>query len=168
MPMTSALTFASALTLTLQFMIFVYLYSFHRARFFHYLLLAWGLMSLAKGLHLARAFVPDLDVLSALINATFFVATLLVLAGGLAFRTDYRIGLRDVMIGAQQDDVRNLDAQGACRLEVYYQFEGRRQLDGHRCRVGAFQDPVDVAGEVTIGRTHVRTHRASRSRCTPG
>src|SRR5882724_12799020 len=99
MPMTSALTFASALTLTLQFLIFVYLYSFHRARFFHYLLLAWGLMSLAKGLHLARAFVPDLDVLSALINATFFVATLLVLAGGLAFRTDYRIGLRDALIG---------------------------------------------------------------------
>src|SRR4030095_8747448 len=99
MPMTSALTFASALTLTLQFMIFVYLYSFHRARFFHYLLLAWGLMSLAKGLNLARAFVPDLEVLSALINATFFVSTLLVLAGGLAFRTDYRIGTRDVLIG---------------------------------------------------------------------
>src|SRR6266478_585556 len=99
MPMTSVLTLASAFTLTLQFLIFVYLYSFHRARFFHYLLLAWGLMSLAKGLHLARAFVPDLDVLSALINATFFVATLLVLAGGLAFRTDYRIGLRDALIG---------------------------------------------------------------------
>src|SRR6185503_13136249 len=75
MPMASALTFASALTLTLQFAIFAYLYSFHRARFFHYLLLAWGLMSLAKGLHLARVFVPDLDVLTALINATFSVAT---------------------------------------------------------------------------------------------
>ena len=100
MPMASALTFASAFTLTMQFMIFVYLYSFHRERFFHYLLLAWGLMSLAKGLLLARAFVPDLEVLSALINATFFVATLLVLAGGLAFRSDYRIGMRDVLIGA--------------------------------------------------------------------
>src|SRR5882724_10131835 len=99
MPMASALTFASACTLTMQFLIFVYLYSFHRERFFHYLLMAWGLMSLAKGLYLARAFVPDLDVLSALINATFFVATLLVLAGGLAFRTDYRIGLRDALIG---------------------------------------------------------------------
>jgi two-component system sensor histidine kinase HydH len=99
MPMASALTFASALTLTLQFLIFAYLYSFHRAPFFHYLLLAWGLMSLAKGLYLARVFVPDLEVLSALINATFFVATLLVLAGGLAFRTDYRIGPRDVLIG---------------------------------------------------------------------
>jgi two-component system, NtrC family, sensor histidine kinase HydH len=56
-------------------------------------------MSLAKGLYLARAFVPDLGVLSALIDAIFFVATLLVLAGGLAFRSDYRIGLRDVLIG---------------------------------------------------------------------
>src|SRR6266446_8013 len=99
MPMASALTFASACTLTMQFLIFVYLYSFHRERFFHYLLLAWGLMSLAKGLYLARAFVPNLEVLSALINATFFVATLLVLAGSLAFRRDYRIGLRDVLIG---------------------------------------------------------------------
>jgi len=99
MPMASALTFASAFTLTMQFLIFAYLYSFHRERFFHYLLLAWGLMSLAKGLLLARAFVPDLEVLRALINATFFVAILLVLAGGLAFRRDYRIGLRDVLIG---------------------------------------------------------------------
>ena len=99
MPMASALVFAAALSLTLQFLIFVYLYSFHRARFFHYLLLAWGLMSLCKGLYLARAFVPSLDVLSALVSATSFVATLLVLAGGLAFRTDYRIGRRDLLIG---------------------------------------------------------------------
>ena len=34
MPMASALTFASAFTLTMQFLIFVYLYSFHRERFF--------------------------------------------------------------------------------------------------------------------------------------
>ena len=99
MPMASALVFAAALSLTLQFLIFVYLYSFHRARFFHYLLLAWGLMSLCKGLYLARAFVPSLDVLSALVSGTSFVATLLVLAGGLAFRTDYRIGRRDLLIG---------------------------------------------------------------------
>src|SRR5262249_7267610 len=100
MPMASVLACASALTLTLQFAIFVYLYSFHRARFFHYLLLAWGLMSLAKGLYVARTFVPDLEVLTSLINATFFVATLLVLAGGRAFRTGYRIGPRGVVIGA--------------------------------------------------------------------
>ena len=100
MPMSSALTFASAVTLTLQFLIFAYLYSFHRVRFFKYVLIAWGLMSLAKGLYLARALAPNPEVVGALINATFFAATLLVLAGGLAFRSDYRIGARDLALGA--------------------------------------------------------------------
>ena len=48
MPISKTLVLASALTLTLQFLIFAYLYSSHRVRFFRYLLLAWGLMSLAK------------------------------------------------------------------------------------------------------------------------
>jgi two-component system sensor histidine kinase PilS (NtrC family) len=99
MPTASALSLASAVTLSLQFAIFSYLYSFHRARFFKYLLIAWGLMSLTKVLHLVRAFVPHHDVLSAGLNSTFFIATLLVLAGGLAFRTDYRIKRRDIAIG---------------------------------------------------------------------
>lgn len=99
MPISLALTFASALTLTSQFLIFAYLYSSHRVRFFQYLLLAWGLMSLSKGLHLGRALAPDLEILGALINTAFVGATLLVLAGGLAFRSDYRIGRRDLLIG---------------------------------------------------------------------
>src|SRR5262245_32049693 len=99
MPMEAALTFASALTLTLQFVILAYLYSFHRARFFYYLLVAWGLMSLCKGLNVVRVFVPHPDVLTPLLNASFFVAPLFMLAGGLAFRTDYRIGRRDLLIG---------------------------------------------------------------------
>ena len=101
MHMPSALAFASALTLTLQFLIFVYLYTIHPAKYFQYLLFAWGLMSLAKGLHLARSFVPDLDFIGALINATFFAATLLVLASGLVFRSNYtyKIGRRDIVIG---------------------------------------------------------------------
>src|SRR5262245_20986547 len=100
MNMSSALAFASALTLTLQFLIFAYLYSSHRERFFHYLTLSWGLMSLAKGLHLVRTFGPNLEVFGALTNATFFAATLLVLAGGLAFRSEYRLGWRDAALGA--------------------------------------------------------------------
>src|SRR5262247_1365482 len=100
MPMPSALAFASALSLTLQFLIFAYLYSFHPVRFFHYLFLAWGLMSLSKGLHLVRSFLPDLTIIGSLINATFFGATLLVLAAGLAFRSNYRIGRRDMLLGA--------------------------------------------------------------------
>src|SRR5215510_2514671 len=100
MPISAALTFAAALTLTIQFLIFAYLYQSHRVRFFQYLLMAWGLMSLAKGLHLAHYLFPGLAVLGSLISAVFFGATLLILAAGLAFRFDYRIRRRDLMIGA--------------------------------------------------------------------
>ncbi len=99
MSTSSALTFAGAVTLTMQFLIFAYLYSSHRVRFFKYLLIAWGLMSLAKGLHLARDVVPGAEILGALINSVFFGATLLILAAGLAFRFDYRIQRRDLLIG---------------------------------------------------------------------
>jgi two-component system sensor histidine kinase HydH len=99
MPISAALAFASALTLTIQFLIFAYLYSSHRVRFFQYLLTAWGLMSVAKGLHLARSLVPGAEILGALISAVFFGATLLILAAGLAFRFDYRIQRRDLLIG---------------------------------------------------------------------
>lgn len=99
MPISKALVFASALTLTLQFLIFAYLYSSHRVRFFRYLLLAWGLMSLAKVLKVGQIVVPDLGIVGALINTAFFGATLLVLAGGLAFRSDYRIRPRDLLFG---------------------------------------------------------------------
>src|SRR5215470_19656219 len=98
--MTGALPFVSALTLTLQFLIFAYLYSSHRERFFQYLVMAWGLMSLAKGLHLARYLVPEAPILGGLINAVFFSATLLILAAGFAFRVDYRIRARDLALGA--------------------------------------------------------------------
>src|SRR6267142_2225371 len=57
-------------------------------------------MSLAKGLHVGQILVPDLEILGALINAAFVGATLLVLAGGLAFRFDYQIRPRDLVIGA--------------------------------------------------------------------
>jgi two-component system, NtrC family, sensor histidine kinase HydH len=99
MPISAALAFASCLTLTIQFLIFAYLYSSHRVRFFQYLLTAWGLMSVAKGLHLARSLVPGAEILGSLISAVFFGATLLILAAGLAFRFDYRIGRRDLLVG---------------------------------------------------------------------
>jgi two-component system sensor histidine kinase HydH len=99
MPISVALSFASVFTLTIQCLVFAYIYSTHRVRFFRYLLWAWGLMSVAKGLHLAGALYPDRDILGALINPVFFGATLLVLAAGLAFRYNYRIGWRDALIG---------------------------------------------------------------------
>jgi len=99
MPIPKTLVLVSALVLTLQFLIFAYLYSSHRVRFFRYLLVAWGLMSLAKGLHVSQILVPDLEILGALINPAFTGATLLVLAGGLAFRFDYKIRPRDFLVG---------------------------------------------------------------------
>jgi signal transduction histidine kinase len=99
MPISKALVLTSAATLTIQFLIFAYLYSSHRVRFFRYLLLAWGLMSLAKVLHAGQILLPDLEILGALINTAFVGATLLVLAGGLAFRFDYQIRRRDLVIG---------------------------------------------------------------------
>ena len=99
MPTSAAMTLASAVTLTMQFLIFAYLYSSHRVRFFKYLLIAWGLMSLVKGLHLAGHLVPGAEVFDALVNAAFFGATLLILAAGLAFRLGYRIRRRDLLLG---------------------------------------------------------------------
>jgi two-component system, NtrC family, sensor histidine kinase HydH len=99
MSIAKALSFASCLALLVQFLIFAYLYSSHRVRFFRYLVNAWGLMSLAKVLHLAGTFVPGPDVVGALTNAAFFGATLLVLAAGFAFQSDYRIGRRDFALG---------------------------------------------------------------------
>jgi hypothetical protein len=78
MPISAALGFASALTLTIQFLIFTYLYSSHRVRFFRYLLMAWGLMSVAKGLNLLRSVAPSTELVSALINAVLFGAPLLI------------------------------------------------------------------------------------------
>ena len=99
MPIAKALSLASCLALLVQFLIFAYLYSSHRVRFFRYLVVAWGLMSLAKVLHLTGTLIPGQDVVGALVNAVFFAATLLVLAAGFAFRSDYRIGPRDLALG---------------------------------------------------------------------
>ena len=100
MPVPMVLTFVSMVAFAIQLLIFAYLYSSHRERFFQYLVMAWGLMSLAKGLHLARYLVPEAPILGGLINAVFFSATLLILAAGFAFRLDYRIRARDLALGA--------------------------------------------------------------------
>src|SRR5262249_45164522 len=49
--------------------------------------------------HLTGYLVPGSEILGALTNAAFFGATLLILAAGLAFRFDYRIQRRDLLIG---------------------------------------------------------------------
>jgi nitrogen-specific signal transduction histidine kinase len=98
MPVSLLLTFVSTLAFGIQFLIFVYLYPAHRVRFFHYLLWAWGAFTLSKGLKLVEALLPGIE-LSALMNAAGLAAPLFILAAGLAYRTDYVIRRRDVVLG---------------------------------------------------------------------
>src|SRR5256885_12210162 len=51
------LTFVSTVAFAIQLLIFAYLYSSHRVRFFEYLLLAWGAYTLSKGLRLVDGLV---------------------------------------------------------------------------------------------------------------
>src|SRR5262245_66073540 len=61
MPVPMLLTFVSTVAFAIQLLIFAYLYSSHRVRFFQYLLFAWGAYTLSKGLKLADALVFGLD-----------------------------------------------------------------------------------------------------------
>ena len=53
------LTFVSTVVFAIQLLIFAYLYSSHRVRFFQYLLLAWGAYTLSKGLKLVDVALPE-------------------------------------------------------------------------------------------------------------
>ena len=50
MPVPLLLTFVSTVAFAIQLLIFAYLYSSHRVRFFQYLLLAWGAYTLSHTL----------------------------------------------------------------------------------------------------------------------
>lgn len=95
------LTFVSTVAFAIQFVIFAYLYSSHRVRFFSYLLWAWGAYTLSKGLYLVDALVPglgsaaDVGIAIATVAAAGFT-----LAAALAHRWDYRLHRRDVVVGA--------------------------------------------------------------------
>src|SRR5262252_9412260 len=92
MPAPMVLTFVSMVAFAIQLLIFAYLYSSHRLRFFQYLLLAWGACTLSKGLKLVDVLLVDAQHTS--------VATVgLMLAAAFAYRWDYRLGVRDLIIG---------------------------------------------------------------------
>src|SRR6266516_1154141 len=61
MPVSLTLTFVSTVAFAIQLLIFAYLYSSHRVRFFQYLLLAWGAYTLSKGLKLVDVLVLGVD-----------------------------------------------------------------------------------------------------------
>src|SRR5919201_829924 len=100
MPVPLLLTFVSTVAFAIQLLIFAYLYSSHRVRFFQYLLLAWGAYTLSKGLKLVDVLVPGIDDPSFATQVATVAAVGFTLAASLAHRWDYRLRGRDVLVGA--------------------------------------------------------------------
>src|SRR5258707_8150090 len=91
------LTFVSTLAFAIQRLIFAYLYSSHRVRFFQYLLLAWGAYTLSKGLRLVDGLVLDVQHPSFATDLATGAAVGFTLAASFAHRWDYRLRGRDVL-----------------------------------------------------------------------
>ncbi len=85
------LKFITTVALYLQLLTLVYLYSGNRARFFRYLVWAWGLFVISKGAYIIQHFFPAAEGVIPLLNAAGSAGDLLILAAGLAFRKDYHI-----------------------------------------------------------------------------
>jgi signal transduction histidine kinase len=101
MSMPLILPFVSTVAFAIQFLIFAYLYSSHRVRFFHYLLWAWASYTVSKGLKLVEAVVPELAPLTTVcIVVATIAATGFTVAAALAHRRDYRLRPRDVVLSA--------------------------------------------------------------------
>jgi signal transduction histidine kinase len=99
MPLPLILTFVSTLAFAIQLLIFAYLYSSHRVRFFHYLLWAWGAYTLSKGLKLLDVLVLDTLAMTFAMDVATVAAVGFTLAAALAHRWDYRLGARDLGLG---------------------------------------------------------------------
>jgi signal transduction histidine kinase len=94
------LTFVSTVAFAIQLLIFAYLYSSHRVRFFQYLLLAWGAYTLSKGLRLVDVLLLGVEGPSFATGVATVSAVGFMLAAAFAHRWDYRLRGRDVLIGA--------------------------------------------------------------------
>jgi two-component system, NtrC family, sensor histidine kinase HydH len=91
MAVAMTLKFITTVALYLQLLTLVYLYSGNRARFFRYLVWAWGLFVVSKGSYIIQHFFPQAGGVIPLLNAAGSAGDLLILAAGLAYRKDYRI-----------------------------------------------------------------------------
>jgi signal transduction histidine kinase len=100
MPVPLLLTFISTVAFAIQLLIFAYLYSSHRLRFFRYLLLAWGAYTLAKGLKLVDSLFADGQHPSVATGVATVAAVGFMLAAAFAHRWNYRLRGRDVLIGS--------------------------------------------------------------------
>jgi signal transduction histidine kinase len=99
MAVAMTLKFITTVALYLQLLTLVYLYSVNRARFFRYLVWAWGLFVVSKGSYIIQHFIPGAEGAIPLLNAAGSAGDLLVLAAGLAFRQDYRLRWHHVVLG---------------------------------------------------------------------
>ena len=93
------LKFITTVALYLQLLTLVYLYSDNRARFFRYLVWAWGLFVVSKGSYVIQHFFPQAGGVIPLLNAAGSAGDLLILAAGLAYRGDYRIRSYHAAVG---------------------------------------------------------------------
>jgi signal transduction histidine kinase len=94
------LTFISTVAFAIQLLIFAYLYSSHRVRFFQYLLLAWSAYTLSKGLRLVDGVFLAAQHPSVATDLATVAAVGLTLAASFAHRWDYRLRGRDVLVGS--------------------------------------------------------------------
>src|SRR5438094_9875300 len=92
--------FAWTVAFAVQLLIFAYLDSSHRVRFFQYLLLAWGAYTLSKGLKLVDVLVLGVDHPSFVTDLTTVAAVGFTLAAAFAHRWSYRVRARGVLCGA--------------------------------------------------------------------
>ena len=99
MPVPMMLNFVSTVAFAIQFLIFAYLYSSHRVRFFRYLLLAWGAYTLSKGLKLLDLLVFERGEPSFATAFAGVAAVGFTLAAAFAHRWDYRLRPWDVAAG---------------------------------------------------------------------
>jgi signal transduction histidine kinase len=93
------LTFVSTVAFAIQLLIFAYLYSSHRVRFFQYLLLAWGAYTHSKGLKYVVVLLLDIHHSSFATEVTSVAAVGFMLAAAVAHRWNYRLHARDVLLG---------------------------------------------------------------------
>jgi len=93
------LKFITTVALYLQLLTLVYLYSGNRARFFRYLVWAWGLFVVSKGSSIVQHFIPIAEGVIPLLNAAGSAGDLLILAAGLAYWRDYRIRWHHAALG---------------------------------------------------------------------
>jgi signal transduction histidine kinase len=100
MPVPLLLTFVSTVAFAIQLLIFAYLYSSHRVRFFQYLLLAWGAYTVSKGFKLVDVLVFGLEQPGLVSGMASVAAVGFMLAAACAYRWDYRLRGRDVVLGA--------------------------------------------------------------------